>query len=239
MDLAPSFDFVRDIVREATGETVARIEPVPHGQCNTVYFVSPNRGDRVARFGRSGESLDGYYKEEWCLTATADLIPGPDVLAIGRTGEWAFMIETRIIGALASTRPELGIHVWRQLGECARRLADVPVEGHGFFLMERGRGVFRDSWTGIVEWYCDYLFDDDVVVRLGALSASQVDRAREIIADMGQWDFSPRLNHGNLALENAARAPGRGAVCPGRPRSGGADRHSTPLGSLKTESCGK
>ena len=197
-------DLIQDIIRRSIGEITERIEPIlGNGECNDVYLVSTNRAERILRMSNVPESLDGYRKEEWCLQATANLIPGPQVLAVGKLDNYAFMIETKILGTMAFTVPNSAMAIWKKLGEYAHRLKDVAVEGHGFYLAEGESGVFRYSWQEIVNWYSEYLFDDDLLVRLGVLSHKQAGIAQKIIEGMSEWEFSPRLNHGNLALKNA------------------------------------
>ena len=194
---------IHDIVAEAIGERAEHVEPVTGmGEINDVYFASTQSGEWVVRLGRDDESLDAYYKEQWCIEATAAIIPGPRVIAVGERDGRPFMVESRILGELAEHVVGRELEIWEVLGRYAARLGEVPVSGCGFHLDGRRSGVFRDDWPGIVDWYCDYLFGDDLLVRLEALSADDVSRVRDSVASAGEIQFTPRLNHGNFAVKN-------------------------------------
>jgi aminoglycoside phosphotransferase (APT) family kinase protein len=197
-------ELIAKLVHDAVGESVLDFEQVVgHGVSNDVYYVTTERGERVLRATKAAEGLSNYRKEAWCMKATATLFPGPIVLGMDTTDGWSFMVETRIQGTVASARSENALHVWRRLGEYAARLREVPVEGYGFHLTEQGNGVFRDTWPDIADWYLDFLFDDPLLVELGALGPGQLPRARRLVERIGRWRFDPSLCHGNLSLDNA------------------------------------
>ena len=180
------------------------------GIVNQVCAVETESRKVVVRMNHA-EAYPSYIKEQWCIgQAAAAGIPGPEVLSVGITDETAYMIQAFVDGdnGLDSEAPRSDI--WRQLGEYARRIHEIPVKGYGENLIDPVRGEFQSpahagsdgSWSGYVQYNINSLTEDDRLIELGVVTQSKSRSVRMLFEHVKQKNFRFGLNHGDISLKN-------------------------------------
>lgn len=102
MPLQPftAIELAASIAAELLGETIQMITPrLGLGSVNQIFVVQTTDSAYVMRMNDDARALQDYGKERWCMEqATAQSIPGPQVLALGQRDNFAYMLQTFVAG---------------------------------------------------------------------------------------------------------------------------------------------
>lgn len=188
------------------GRPVAVRRIAGRGAVNQVFVVEGGGESVVVRLCDSSYALKQHEKEAWCIGRARALgVPGPHVFAVGATDEGAaYMIESFVAGAAGD---ELGtaagrLRVWRTLGEYARAIHGVELDGFGIDLPDFTNGDARGGWLRYVDYNVESLDGRDELLRLGVLTREESPRVRAIFEELRGRELRFGLNHHDLSLKN-------------------------------------
>lgn len=172
------------------------------GMVNEVYRARGRKGDYILRLNRQDKTAWEYPKESWCIARAREAgIPVPTVLGMGYRGPFSYQILEFLDGTNASLLPD-DLLVWETLGDYARRLASVPVEGFGDRLMDAERGRFHDTWERYLRYNIDQLHDGDPLRRYSFFTPKIQQRCRETLESLRTAPLRFGLRHGDLTPRN-------------------------------------
>ena len=176
---------------------------VGKGTVNQV-FVAEGDGERIVlRMCDSPYALKQHEKEAWCIARARGVgVPGPSVFAVGVSEGAAYMIESFVAGAAGDELPGEAPRIWRKLGEYARAIHAVEVDGFGVDLPDFTSGDARGGWLRYVDYNVESLNGRDELLRLGVLAPGQSARVRAVFEGLRGREFRFGLNHGDLSLRN-------------------------------------
>lgn len=183
---------------------------------NLVCVVETMNRKVVVRMN-SKETYPILKKEEWCIQqAIAVGIPGPEVLATGVADETAYMIQAFVNGdngidAVLGKSDD----IWRRLGEYAKLIHSIPVNGYGENLVDPAKGEFHSpshagsdgSWQGYIQYNVNCMSEQDPLIKLGVITPAQSIQIRALFEDLKSITFDFGLNHGDLSLKNTMITP--------------------------------
>lgn len=185
------------------------------GFVNQVYRVDTERRKAIVRLNQA-DSYAEYVKEKWCLEqAAAAGIPGPRVLAIGIEDGQAYMLQSFVEGENGLETAGADIRIWRRLGEYARVIHEIPVQGYGGELVDPVHGIFRNpphpgsdgSWHGYIRYNIDSLTESDPLLGLGVITKTQSKQAKAIFGKLAAQTFRFGLIHCDLSAKNVLVDP--------------------------------
>lgn len=184
---------------------------IGRGSVNRVFIVAGAGSKVVVRMSARAGAADEYAKEKWCMEqAAARGVLVPDVLAVGRCGEHAYLVQSYVEGAEGRDRAAMRLDIWRALGEYARRIHAIAVAGFGLKLSDMTEGDARKSWLRYVDYNIRSLVPEDALIELSVLTESQSKVMRESFRRLREREFVFGLNHGDLSLKNTiVRRDGR------------------------------
>jgi aminoglycoside phosphotransferase (APT) family kinase protein len=181
------------------------------GIVNQIAVIETAGGKAVLRMNDSAAAAEEYKKEQWCIEqAGAAGIPGPEVLAVGKLEDTAYMMITCLDGDNGEDSEFPKSCIWRKLGEHASRLQTIRTEGYGELLSDATRGQFSSpphdgfdgSWHSFVQYNIDSLTAEDSLLQLGVMTNRQSQQAGQRFARLRQTPFRFGLCHGDLSLKN-------------------------------------
>lgn len=190
---------------------VSSYQILDKGMINQVCVVETERNKVVIRMNDKN-TYSSYAKEQWCIEqAAAAGIPSPRVLSIGIMDDAAYMIQTFVEGenGLDSTiLPR--IQMWRQLGQYAKLIHAIPVQGYGENLVDPAHGEWRSpphpgsdgSWQGYIMHNIHKLTEQDPLIGLGVYPSEELPSIRQLFERMKLETYRFGLNHGDLTLKN-------------------------------------
>ncbi len=194
-----------EIIIKETGTPPLDLKPLTGGLDNHVYRARLKDGLKVVRFKK--DYLDTYKKEQWVMEQVAAAgVPTANVHSVGQHGEYGYIIINWIEGTVGSEYKGDAIPLYRELGRLARLINGIGVEGYGHHLDLSPEPHFRETWQQTLDWEWDYIFGNDALLRLNALTPAQLKQARALLNEMEHWDYPPCLSHNDLYLENAILA---------------------------------
>ncbi|MGF7036124.1 aminoglycoside phosphotransferase (APT) family kinase protein [Paenibacillus mucilaginosus] len=181
------------------------------GIINQVCVVETESHKVVVRMNDK-DTFPEFIKEKWCIGQAAAVgVPGPEVLSIGIVDETAYMIQAFVEGdnGLDSTFPKTDI--WRKLGEYAKLIHSIQVNGSGENLVDPVHGEFQSpshagsdgSWHGYVQYNINCLTEHDRLIELGVITQMESQRVRELFENLKREPFRFGLDHGDLSIKNA------------------------------------
>lgn len=174
------------------------------GVVNNVYRIETTGKPFIARF--CPDSLSVYQKEHWAMdTAASRGVITPRIFKVGDEGTTSYMlmedVGRRTLADLEGDRGE----ALQKLGKQIALTNGIKVEGFGFSLdlSNPQKPFFTQSWKTMKAGENRYIFDGGPLVKLGALSAKENLEAQKFLQPMLDWNFEPRLCHGDVSLNNA------------------------------------
>ncbi|RPJ38360.1 MAG: hypothetical protein EHM21_16960, partial [Chloroflexi bacterium] len=191
-----------EIIARETGERITHLAPVKgDGLVNCVYEVLIPKGAYILRANTGEDDYGIYLKEQWCVEQTARLgIPGPESFRVGKIGAVAYSLYRKIPGMVATQVTSTRDPIWRKIGEYARKYHQIEAYGFGSgFSADPAKGATIANW---LDYYLDYIFDNDRLVEEGIVRREDLIRSRKAIEEISQWNITPRLCHGNPVLKN-------------------------------------
>lgn len=199
------------------GRRVSVRRIVGRGLVNQVFVVEAGGDDErvVVRLCDAPYASKQHEKEAWCIEAARRAgVPGPTVFAVGTTDEGAaFMVESFVEGAAGDEMPaEERLRVWRRLGEYARLIHGIEVDGFGVDLADFTAGGARAAWLRYVGYNVESLNERDELLSLGVMTREQSAQVRTIFEELRGREFRFGLNHADLAPKNTVVGADGGVV---------------------------
>ncbi len=193
---------VDDLVDRHVGAPVTSAVPIKSG-VNQVLRL--RAGDRrlIVRLNEPAE-LAQFQKEAWCIAqASAAGVPGPDVLAIGVEGPFAYMLEADVPGRRGDELCQAEqVSTWRKLGSHLQRINEIPMPGFGAELLHMTIGG-EAAWRRYLTYNLGELTPDDPLLRSGVLTKQDHERLRKDFEALAQASLRFGLSHGDFSLFNA------------------------------------
>ena len=181
-------------------ESVTLIEN--RGSVNQVYLAQTRRKRVIVRLPHEEDKERAgafYAKEAWCLAQAAALgIPGPTVLALGKHDRWPYQLLSYIEG----TPGEESSSLWQTLGEYARRLHGITLDGFGETLPEFVAGEGRARWHRFIDYNAESLMPTDRLCQLGVYTQAERPELLARFTALRQWQIPLGLCHGDLSPRN-------------------------------------
>jgi aminoglycoside phosphotransferase (APT) family kinase protein len=176
------------------------------GSVNLIFTVQARDVTVVVRMSKPEDAARGllfYEKEAWCLAQAAAVgIPGPQVLEVGRWGGRPYMLQTLVAGANGEDSGLDETHLWRVLGQYARRIHAIALDGFGESLPDFHKGNAQALWRAYVDYNLRCLTHDDALLRLNVYRPEQADAIRQVFQTLRRTAVRIGLNHYDLAIRN-------------------------------------
>jgi aminoglycoside phosphotransferase (APT) family kinase protein len=176
------------------------------GSVNLIFTAQARNAAVVVRMSKPEDVARGllfYEKEAWCLAQAAGVgIPGPQVLEIGRREGRPYMLQTLVKGVNGEDSGLPAADIWRVLGQYARRIHDIAVDGFGETLADFHQGDAQAAWRAHVDYNLRSLTADDALLRLNVYRPEQAEAIREVFRSLRRGVFRIGLNHYDLAIRN-------------------------------------
>jgi aminoglycoside phosphotransferase (APT) family kinase protein len=207
-----SAELAAEVASLFLGERAQAVTPlVGKGDVNRIFIVRAGDTQVAVRLNDDETAVQDYAKEQWCIEqAAAKGVPGPQVLAIGKRGATAYMLQTFVIGDHGEDSQIDRTTIWRELGKYARLIHSIAVIGFGENLVDARRGEFMapkhpnfdGTWSGFITYNVESLTESDELLKLGALTRPQSQSLRKQFEKLRDRTFRFGLNHGDLAVRN-------------------------------------
>ena len=199
---------IRIISQNRFGTVPDSIEQIlGKGKVNQVFKVASNGAQYIFRFNKK-EYLNSYQKEWYCINQAREVgIPTSEVFSVGTEGELAYMVLDYIKGENGLDVPEERHgEIYRTLGAYAKKLGEIKTGGFGRNVLNEKEGFYED-WQTFFNESRKRIFGDGVLVGKGILTEEQSRQAQDRLQEMEDWDFEPRLCHGNMHVSNTVISP--------------------------------
>lgn len=184
------------------------IEPILNkGKVNQVFKVVIKDASYIFRFNTK-EYLSLYQKEWYCINLAQKVeIPTSQVYFVGTEGEFAYMILDYIEGDNGiDVSEENHTKIYKTLGIYAKRLGTIHVNGFGRNVLNEKEG-FYENWHTFFNESRKRIFEDGVLIEKGILSQEQSQQIQDRLKEMEDWNFVPKLCHGNMHVSNTIISP--------------------------------
>jgi fructosamine-3-kinase len=205
-------DTAKKIASNYLQENVKSVYPIiGKGSVNKIFVVRTDRSEVVIRMNDDRSAYQDYVKERWCMEqAIGKGIPSPDVLAVGKRGDTAYMIQTFIAGNNGEETLLDKSDLWRQIGKYTKWIHSIKVKGFGENLTDPETNTFQaplhdnfdGTWTSFVQYNIDSLTDDDELIKLGVLNNEKSQKVKNLFEKLLNHKFNFGLIHGDLSLKN-------------------------------------
>ncbi|MGC5775056.1 phosphotransferase family protein [Paenibacillus pabuli] len=185
------------------------------GFVNQVWVVE-TEGHKVVVRMNNKDNYPIFIKEKWCIEqAGAAGIPGPHTWSVGVKDETAYMIQTFVEGDNGLDSMVDPSDIWRRLGEYAKRIHSIQVNGFGEELTDPIQGTFHSpphpgsdgSWQGYVQYNIDSMTEHDPLLELGVIKKRESEMVRQWFEQLKDVKFRFGLCHGDLSLKNTMVHP--------------------------------
>ena len=144
-----------EITADYLSSLSVKVRELAGGSVNHVFQTESDETSLVVRLPKLDDVWRGtvfFEKEEWCLRqAIAVKIPSPTPLKIGHWKGRPYMLQRFITGAIGTECCLAECSLWRTLGEYARRIHRVQLDGLGETLAEFKSGA-ESGWRKLVEY---------------------------------------------------------------------------------------
>jgi len=196
---------VERVAEEQFGAPVTAVRHLPSSVCE-VFLVSSGERQMVARFNVVTE-LDRFRKEAWCIDRAARAgVPGPQVLAVGTEGQYAFMVESYVAGRRGDSLPaDAQGTMWRDVGVYLRRIHATPVGGFGEERADLSDDDDNMGWTRYLDYNRSALTPRDPLLELKALDPEQQAVLRHTFDGLARLPVRFGLCHGDPSPWNVIR----------------------------------
>ncbi len=124
------------------------------------------------------------------------------MLEAGRWGGRPYMVQTLVAGVSGEENGLDAAGIWRVLGQYARRIHALAVDGFGESLADFHKGNAQAAWRAHVDYNLQSLAHDDALLRLHVYTQTQAAAIREVFQTLRRTPFRIGLNHYDLALRN-------------------------------------
>lgn len=192
---------IKKVIENWANEKVVGISPITNrGQVNQIYLVETAKEKYILRSDLSEDNTSRFQKEMWCAKAVSELnVVSPKVFTIGLEDGHPYMIMSYIEGTNGDESMEKD-KIWKTLGEYARKIHSIPVEGYGEGMTSPG--VFKDSWSRYLDYNISSLRPGDKAIELGVITEKESEKIKEIFLNLKNKNFKFGLIHYDLSLKN-------------------------------------
>jgi len=200
---------INKISQKELGSVPDSIEAIiDKGKTNQVYKVLVEGTYYIFRLNNR-DYLKTYEKEKFCIDKIQNLnIPSSICYGTGIENDNSYIILNYIEGmnGLDLKDEEEQKRIWTKLGEFTSKFSEIEVEGCGMEVEDSNKGFF-ESWNKFLDSKLDNLFGSNFFVDKNVLTEEQSINLKNRLEEMYKWEFTPRLNHGNLNTSNAVVSP--------------------------------
>ncbi len=173
------------------------------GIVNKIFVVETTSSKLIIRMSDEAEASDQYRKEAWCIEKASGLgVPSPTVLALGESGETAYMLQSYVEGDNGDESLVPKSQIWRVLGLYAKVVHSIEVAGFGLKLSDFTQGDSQKSWLAYLNYNIESLTERDELIGLGVLTRAEQVRVRACLEELKDCSFRFAVNHGDLSLKN-------------------------------------
>ena len=189
------------------GRTPQTLTPIMgKGSVNHIFLAGLTGTEIVIRLSDIGDkdrALKFYQKEQWCIEqATALGIPGPTVLAVDALDGRPYMLQTRVAGVNGADNAQSDEAICFTLGQYARRIHSISLNGFGEDLADFHRGDGLARWQRWMDYNLDSLTTHDPLLALGVYERKQAKVIRHRFEVLKNIPVNLALNHGDLSPRN-------------------------------------
>lgn len=184
------------------------IEPIlDKGKVNQVFKVIINTIPYIFRFNQK-QYLNSYQKEYYCINLAREAgISTSEVYFVGVEGEFSYMILNYIEGDNGiDVSEENHAEIYKTLGMYAKRLGTIQTNGFGRNVLNEKEG-FYENWHTFFNESRKRIFEDGVLIEKRILSQEQSQQIQDRLKEMEDWNFEPKLCHGNMHVSNTIISP--------------------------------
>lgn len=177
-------DIVTNITSEALGNKPSEIEQIEgKGKRNFVFKIKVDNSYFILRITNNQDRKGLYEIEKWCYEKVKDLgIKIPEIIKTGEINDWAYSIQQYIDGVHGTDSSLDDNKIWFILGTYAKEIHKISAEEIAMDFKIKLDELFNDSF------YLDKkIFSEEILNKLK-------NRLYEIL----EWDYKPMLNHYNL-----------------------------------------
>ncbi len=189
------------LVNRHLDAAVTRAIPIKSG-VNQVLRLRAGGRALIVRLNEPAE-LERFHKEAWCIAqASAVGVPGPEVVAIGVEGAFAYMLEAEKPGERgAELGPAGQLATWGKLGAHLHRIHQIPLSGFGEELAAMRSGGDA-AWRRYLSYNLGELTRDDPLLASGVLTGHDHRRLRHEFEALSHAPLRFGLSHGDFSLYN-------------------------------------
>lgn len=171
------------------------------GEVNEIYILSTKSSKYILRLDPNENSLDRFQKEAWCMEEVFKKgVLVPRVHHLGMVQKYPYIILSFIEGINGDESNEKTGLTWSRLGEYARKIHSIPIEGYGERMVSPG--IFDGKWQQFLSYNISSLSPDDKLRELGVITSAQSQKLRNIFEDIKITNFVFGLIHFDLSLNN-------------------------------------
>ncbi len=199
------------IVEDHIHEKVADINQVTNrGQVNEIYILATSQGKYVLRVDPNEDNLARFTKETWAMQVAQEQgVFIPEVFETGLVDGHPYTLMSFVEGVNGDEVDDQD-SIWKRLGEYARKIHAIPVQGYGETMISPG--VFSDSWLRFVDYNIFSLTADDKAIELGIITEEQSAELKKVFLELRDVQLTFGLMHYDLSLKNTIITP-NGDVC--------------------------
>jgi aminoglycoside phosphotransferase (APT) family kinase protein len=196
---------VCDLVRSLY-QTSCRIVQMPTGTTNEVFECRTPSGALIVQLHTDLARSHLFSWEKSVLERIARhgiSVPNIEYAGAGDI-PFAYMVYPKLEGIPGTKFTGDPLVVWRNLGECARRIHAIPASGYGRlrYWMEHVPETYP-TWGAFIDSELDRFFDSTLFVEEAPPFMQRVaSELRERLTAIREWDFPPRIIHGDFGLHN-------------------------------------
>ena len=200
-------DLAQRIASQFFGCTPQTLRPiVGKGSVNHIFVAGLDEAEIVIRLSAIGDkdrAMKFYQKEQWCIEQATELgIPGPTVLALDVLDGRPYMLQTCVAGVNGEDSALGDEAICFALGQYARRIHSIALNGFGEELADFHRGDGMTRWQGWVVYNLDSLTPDDALRTLGVYEREQAEAIRYRFELLKNMPVTLALTHGDLSARN-------------------------------------
>lgn len=176
-------------------------EPAWPGVMNEACVVG-DPGDRYVIRARSGfGALAEFEAEVWCSTAARAVgLTTPRILFWGVEDGVSYSVQEAVEGDSGERHRDNAL--WRFLGESARTIATIDLDGAPNAVFSRFGPNMGAAWRSHLAYNLDQLTVADPLIGLDAYRPDDLSALRAMVSDIALQSFDQGLAHGDLALRN-------------------------------------
>ncbi len=202
------------IINEATATTIVehhfrkrpvRITRIGNGLANYVYEAEIEDGTLyIIRISDLFTKLSVFLKEQWAVGQAHERgVPVPEILEVGNEAvPHPYMVVKKVIGVQATIHPER-IKIIQQMGKYSAVINTIPTTSFGHVFDWSNNTLSKHpTWKEFLDKEFNVPERIQIFERNEILSDKNLQKLKQQISEIEQWDKSPTLNHSDMRLKN-------------------------------------